>query len=333
MNDFRRSSHAIRTLAFGGLLGSLVAGCTIEQTGNGAGGNAASGQRTQIIKVDGSSTVAPISMAIAEVFEEQHPGARLKVNVSGTGGGFEAFGRGDIDISNASRPMKPSESAAAEANGTAYFEFTVAIDGLTIVVHPQNDWCNALTVEQLGAMWKKGSPVQKWSDVDPAWPKEPIKLFGADSKSGTYDYFKEETVGKDNPMRTDYQPNTDDNVLVTGVVGDKYALAFFGYAYYVENSQKLKAVAIAGHGRSASEAVLPTQETIRDGSYSPLSRPLYIYVNRQSLQRPEVREFAKFHLSDEGQRLVGLKQYIPLSPEQLEASRKSFDAAMATIEK
>ena len=178
-------------------------------------------------------------------------------------------------------------------------------------------------------MWSKDSTVHQWSDVNPDWPAEPIKLFGADAKSGTYDYFKEETVGKDNPMRVDYQPNTDDNVLVTGVAGDKFALGFFGYAYYAENTGKLKAVAIAGKGKDPSEAVLPSQQTIEDGSYSPLSRPLYIYVKKASLARPEVKEFAEFHISDEGQKLVELKSYIKLNPEQLAAAREKFQTALA----
>lgn len=297
-------------------------GCTVETTGS---------RTDQLIKIDGSSTVAPISMAIAEVFDDNHPDVTLKVNVSGTGGGFESFALGNTDISNASRPIKASEAEDCEKHGVKYVELMVATDGLTVAVHPQNDWCNALTIEQLAELWKKDSPVSQWSDLDPSWPSEPIKLFGSDAKSGTYDYFKEETVGKDNPMRVDYQPNTDDNVLVTGVAGDRYALGFFGFAYFVENSERLKAVAIVPRGEPADAAVLPSQETIENGTYRPLSRPLLIYVNLASLKRPEVREFAEFHLSDEGQQLVTLKGYIKLNPQQLEASRAKLAETLKSL--
>ena len=309
-----------------GLLACLAlscSGCTVETTGS---------RSDQLIKIDGSSTVAPISMAIAEVFDDNHPDVTLKVNVSGTGGGFESFALGNTDISNASRPIKSSEAEDCEKHGVKYVELMVATDGLTVAVHPQNDWCSALTIEQLAELWKKDSPVSKWSDLDPSWPAEPIKLFGADAKSGTYDYFKEETVGKDNPMRVDYQPNTDDNVLVTGVAGDKYALGFFGFAYFVENGQRLKAVAIAPKGQPATAAVLPSHDTIENGTYRPLSRPLFIYVKLSSLKRPEVQEFAEFHLSEEGQRLVALKGYIKLNPQQLEASRAKLAETVASLQ-
>ena len=318
-------------------LAMSLSGCSVEQgggDGSGAsssaeGGTTASGSKS--IDVDGSSTVAPVSMAVAEVFEENHPDVILKVNVSGTGGGFERFYKGETDISNASRPIKSSESEKCQENEVEYVEIPVGTDGLTVVVNPENDWCDAISTEQLALIWKKDSPVSQWSDVNPDWPDEPIKLFGADAKSGTYDYFKEETVGKKNPMRVDYQPNTDDNVLVTGVAGDKYALGFFGYAYYAENTDKLKALAIAGEGVDLADAVAPSQQTIEDGSYSPLSRPLFIYVNKKSLQRPEVQEFAEFHISDEGQKLVELKNYIKLNPVQLTEARAKFTEAMAAL--
>ncbi|MEZ6064929.1 MAG: PstS family phosphate ABC transporter substrate-binding protein [Planctomycetaceae bacterium] len=306
-----------------GLLGFVgLAGCTVEtasttESGSGAGGATQSSQ----INIDGSSTVAPISMAIAEGFGDAHPDVIPKVNVSGTGGGFEAFSRGDIDISNASRPIKSSEAEACEKNGVKYIELMVATDGLTVVVNPENDWCTALTVEQLVQIWSKDSQVNLWSDINPEWPAEKIKLFAPDTKSGTYDYFKEETVGKDGAIRTDYQPNTDDNVLVTGISGDKYSLGFFGYAYYVAAKGEVKGVAIAPKGADAAAAVLPTQETIENGTYTPLSRPLFIYPNLESLKRPEVAEFVQYHLSPEGQALVELKKYVKLNPEQLAASQ------------
>lgn len=303
----------------------LLAGCKVEMVGD------ARSEQKKLILVDGSSTVAPISMAIAEVFDDTHPDAIPKVNVSGTGGGFEAFYKGETDISNASRPMKDIERQRAGENNIRFSDLAIATDGVTVVVHPDNKWCNALTVKQLGEIWKKDSPIKTWKDLNPEWPDKNITLFGADSKSGTYDYFKEETVGKDNPFRTDYQPNTDDNVLVTGVAGDPYALGFFGFAYFAENTEKVKPVAIAKED-DLSKAVVPSQETIENGSYVPLSRPLFIYVNLESMKRPEVAAFVDFHLSDEGQRLVELKKYIKLNPEQLAASRAKLAEIKASLQ-
>lgn len=326
-------------LCCGLVLVACLTGCSVEQSTTSApstsstdAGESESSEATpqsgeKAINVDGSSTVVPISMAIAEVFEDQHPDVVLKVDRSGTSGGFEKFARGEKHISNASRAIKPTEIEACQKNGIQYTEVMIGVDGLTVVVNPANDWCQALTIEQLAKLWAKDSPVSKWSDLDPAWPAEPIKLFGADAKSGTYDYFKEETVGKEIPMRTDYQPNSDDNVLVEGVAGDKHALGFFGFAYYTENSSKLKAVAIAPKGADASAAIAPSVETIENGTYKPLSRPLYIYINNEALQRPEVKDFAAFHISNEGQELVALKGYIKLNPEQLAASRAKFEQA------
>jgi phosphate transport system substrate-binding protein len=320
-----------RTLCAAAILCASV-GCTIETAPKPGSGKSSGGSTGDtLIEVDGSSTVAPISFAVAEIFEDEHPEASIKVNVSGTGGGFERFAKGETDISNASRPIKPGEVELCEKNGVEFAEIKVGMDGLTVVVNPDNDWCDALTVEQLADMWKKESPVQKWSDINPEWPDQEIKLFGPDSKSGTYDYFKEETVGKDNPVRNDYQPNTDDNVLVTGVAGDKYALGFFGYAYFVENEGKLKPVAIAPEGKEASAAVLPTQESIEDGSYTPLSRPLFIYVSLKSMQDEAVRGFAQFHISDEGQDLVKHQKYVPLNAEQLAESRAKLKEVLAHL--
>ena len=280
----------------------------------------------------GSSTVFPLAEVLAERFIDEGYGGNITIDSIGSGAGFERFCvAGETDISDASRPIKDSEieSCGKLSPARTPIEFRVGTDALAVVVNPDNDWVGeeGLTLEELAKLFSVDTI--NWSDVNPDWPAEPIKLFGADAKSGTYDYFKEETVGKDNPMRVDYQPNTDDNVLVTGVAGDKFALGFFGYAYYAENTGKLKAVAIAGKGKDPSEAVLPSQQTIEDGSYSPLSRPLYIYVKKASLARPEVKEFAEFHISDEGQKLVELKSYIKLNPEQLAAAREKFQTALA----
>jgi phosphate transport system substrate-binding protein len=308
-----------------------LAGCTVDRRADDSGGPGGSKSgASEAINVDGSSTVAPISMAIAEVYEDQHPDVVLKVERSGTGGGFDKFARGEAHICNASRPIKPSEAEACRRNGVTYTEVMVATDGLTVAVHADNDWCTALTIDQLAKLWAKDSQVQNWSDLDPDWPAESIDLFGADSKSGTYDYFKEETVGAEVPMRTDYQPNSDDNVLVEGIAGNPYALGFFGFSYYIENRDKLKAVAIAPRGQGASAAVPPSVETVASGAYTPLARPLFIYVNNGELQRSIVREFVEFHLSDEGQKLIADKGFIALNPQQLAAAREKFQQAVAS---
>lgn len=332
-------SHAFHNQVLGLAIALLIAGCSVEQNNSGepstAGGTTTPGDNSKggelTIRIDGSSTVAPISTAISEVFDDEHPGVTPKVNVSGTGGGFEKFSKGETDISNASRAILPDEVASCEKNGIKFTEVMVATDGLTVVVNKENDWCKALTVAQLVQIWEKDSKVTNWSDVDPSWPQEPIHIFAPDSKSGTYDYFKEVTVGKKNPMRSDYQPNTDDNVLVTGVAGDKYALGYFGYAYYVESQDKLQAVAISPT-ENVADAVSPTQATIEDGTYKPLSRPLYIYINGESLKNPLIADFAKFHISDRGQELVALKQYIKLNASQLAASRAALEKSIADID-
>ncbi len=197
------------------------------------------------VVIDGSSTVQPITAAVAEEFSKRHPEARVPVGTSGTGGGFKKFIEGVLDINDASRPIKESEAAACREKGIEYLELMVAIDGLTVVVNPENDWCNGLTVDQLTAIWEPDSKIHKWSDLRPDWPAEPIKLFGPDADSGTFDYFTEVICGEAGRIRTDFQPSTDDNVLVTGVAGDKYALGYFGFAYYLENQGQVKGLAIA----------------------------------------------------------------------------------------
>jgi phosphate transport system substrate-binding protein len=201
------------------------------------------------VVLDGSSTVQPIATAVAEEFSKKHKDARVPVGTSGTGGGFKSFSRGDTDISNASRPIKDSEIAACKEKGIEFVELMVAIDGLTVVVNPENTWCDGLTIDQLKQIWEPGSKVSKWSDLRPEWPAEPIKLFGPDADSGTFDYFTEVVCGEVGKIRTDYQPSTDDNVLVTGVNGDSHALGYFGYAYYIENKDRVKALAIAPSSR------------------------------------------------------------------------------------
>ncbi len=298
--------------------------CTVEVAGT---TSSKGGDGAQTIRIDGSSTVAPISSAVSEIFEDQHPDVHLQVNTSGTGGGFERFGRGETDINDASRPIKPKEQQLCRDAGIDFVELKVAIDGLSVVVNKDNDWCRELTVGQLKALWEKDSRIAMWSDLNPKWPNKKIDLFAPDSKSGTYDYFLEAIIGKDGALRGNYQESVDDSVLATGVAGELHSLGFFGFAYYVENRDKLRAVAIAP-GHEGSAAVEPTESTIEAGQYVPLSRPLFIYVNTKSLQRPEVAEFVKFYLSDEGQKMVTVRKYVRLNEEQISESRQRLNEAL-----
>ena len=246
------------------------------------------------IEIDGSSTVFPVSEAVAEEFHKIHPDVRVNVGVSGTGGGFKRFTVGETDISDASRPIKDSEAQAAADNGIEYYPLRVALDGLSVLVSPENDFVECLTTDQLKMIWEPGSTVTNWSDVDPSWPSSKIALYGPDTDSGTFDYFTEEIMGEAQLSRPDYTASADDNVLVRGIAGGKYSLGYFGYAYYQENQDKLKLVAVD----SGSGCVQPTSESIENGSYSPLSRPLFIYVSKASMERPEVKAFVEFYLDN-----------------------------------
>ncbi len=266
-----------------------------------------------IIKADGSSTVFPITEAVAEEFQKAKKGTvRVTVGISGTGGGFKKFCRGETDIQDASRPILAGEMESCKAAGIQYMELPVAYDALTVVVNPDNSWVKSLTVAQLKKMWEPSAQgkVSKWNQIDPSWPDAPIRLFGAGSDSGTFDYFTEAVVGKAKSSRGDYTASEDDNVLVQGVIRDKNALGYFGYAYYAENASKLKAVPIAV--RDGKPAVAPSPNAVINGSYKPLSRPIFIYVNAKSIQKPEVKEFVEFYLKNAA-RLVKQVSYIPLS--------------------
>jgi phosphate transport system substrate-binding protein len=278
------------------------------------------------IRVDGSSTVYLITEAVAEEFRAEHPEVRSIVGFSGTGGGFKKFAAGEIDICDASRSIKDEEKVACEHNGVEFVELEVAFDGLSVVVNPENDWCNCLTVEQLKAIWQPESAVTKWSDLNPAWPDADIELFGPGTDSGTFDYFTEEIVGVAKSSRADYTASEDDNMLVTGVEGSKYALGYFGFAYYQENSDRLK---LLGVDPGDGHCVQPSLETVRSNSYRPLSRPLYIYVNVASLKRPEVASFVRFYVEQVGT-LAPEVGYVPLSDELAAKTRRVFDQAMAS---
>lgn len=263
------------------------------------------------IVIDGSSTVYPISQAIAERYNADNPHVEISVGQSGTGGGMKKFIVKEIDICNASRRIKDSEKEQCAAAGIEYLELEVAVDGLTVVVNQANDWAPCLKISDLQKIWEPGSRVKNWSDVNPHWPAEPIKLFGADTDSGTFEYFTEVVNGKARESRTDYTSSSNDNVLVNGVVDSKFALGYFGYGYYVENQDRLKAVAI--QAKDEGECVTATPETIENGTYAPMSRPLFIYVNKAALHRPEVASLVEYFLSDAGQTVVGERKFIRLS--------------------
>lgn len=273
------------------------------------------------VKIDGSSTVYLITEAAAANFQKHHPAVKITVGISGTGGGFKKFAAGEIDICDASRPIRPAEKEACQKNGVEYLELQVAWDGLSVIIHPDNDWARKMTVEQLRKIWHPDTAAKKWSDVDPAWPDQEIKLFGAGPDSGTFDYFTDAINGKEKLCRKDYEASEDDNVTVKGVAGNKYALGFLGFAYYQENQDKLTAVAVAAKG--TRNFVAPETETILKQRYQPLSRKLFIYVKKSSLQRPEVREFIRFYLRRDD--LVSTAKYIEMTRRQQFEQQEQFE--------
>ena len=246
------------------------------------------------VKIDGSSTVFPITEAVAEEFGKEQPRVRVTVGVSGTGGGFKKFSAGEIDINDASRAIKASEIKIAQKNKVEYIELPVAYDGISVVINPKNDWVDYLSVSELKRIWQPGSTVKTWKDVRPEWPDRKIRLYGPGTASGTFDYFTKAINGKSQASRSEFTKSEDDNVLVQGVSGDRDALGYFGFAYYIENKNKLGVVPI----KQGKSAVIPTETTINDGSYSPLSRPIFIYIRKSALKRPEVFEFTKFYLEN-----------------------------------
>ena len=275
-----------------------------------------------IISIDGSSTVYPITEAVAEEFQAAG-GTRVTVGVSGTGGGFEKFCNGETVISDASRPISEEEIAACEAAGIEYIELPVAYDAITVVVNPENTWAESLTVEELQMLWapEAQDTVMNWSDIRSDFPDEPINLYGPGTDSGTFDYFTEEIVGEDGASRADFTASEDDNVLVQGVASDPNALGYFGYAYYENNQDALKAVAIADEN---GEPVLPSAETVNNGTYTPLSRPIYIYVKESVADCPAVSEFVQFYLNNAPE-YVSEVGYVPLPQEDYQAAMSRFE--------
>jgi phosphate transport system substrate-binding protein len=305
-----------------------VGGCSESTTGGNATTAKSSTTAAGTVRADGSSTVYPITEAVAEEFRNEHPDVRAVIGFSGTGGGFKKLAAGEIDICDASRTIKDEERAACEANGVKFIELEIAFDGLSVVVNPENDWCDCLTVEQLKAIWQPESAISKWSDLKSEWPEEKIELFGPGTDSGTFDYFTEAVVGTAKSSRADYTPSEDDNMLVTGVEGSKFALGYFGYAYYSENKERLKLLGVdAGDGN----CVQPSLETVRSNTYKPLSRPLYIYVNQASLSKPEIAEFVQYYVDTVGQ-IVDQVGYVPLSDDVLAKTKQTLDVAL-TAEK
>jgi phosphate transport system substrate-binding protein len=325
----RRARALLATVALV-TVGLIAAGCG-DDSGNGGSGSGGDGDQklSGSIRTDGSSTVAPLTKVAAEDFQAENSGVTVTVGTSGTGGGFEKFCNGETDISNASRQIKEDdekEGANCKKNGIEWFELLIANDGLTVVVNKDNDWAKCLTVEQLKKMWEPAAEktITNWNQIDPSFPDQKLSLYGAGTDSGTFDYFTKAIVGEEGSSRTDYQPSEDDNVTVTGVSGEKGALGYFGFSYFEENADKVKAVEIDnGNG-----CVAPSVETVQDGSYAPLSRPLFLYVSSKAAVRPEVKAFVKFYL-DNIDTITKEALFVTLTDEQ----KATAEAELEAIEK
>jgi phosphate transport system substrate-binding protein len=299
---------------------AVAVAAVLVGAGCGSGQAASGGPVTS----DGSSTVGPFVTAAAEGFRAES-GTEVTVGISGTGGGFERFCRGETDLSNASRPIEEDEAATCEENGVEYVELQVANDALTVVVSRENDWVTCLTVEELNSIWKPGSKVRSWRDVRPDFPDEPLRLFGPGTDSGTFDYFTGEINGEEGASRTDYSASEDDNVIVQGVAGTKGGLGYFGFSYYEENQAALAAVEIDG----GSGCVPPSVETAQAGTYTPLARPLYVYVKRDAFERSEVDDFVRYMLDNEAS-IARQAQFVPLNDQQLADAEATLEDATAS---
>lgn len=283
-----------------------------------------------VIRIDGSSTVFPITEAMSEEFQTSQRGkVRVTVGISGTGGGFKKFCRGEIDVQNASRPISPNEIKACADKGIRFIEVPIAFDATAVVVNPKNTWLESIKVSELKKLWQPEAQdhISTWNQINPAWPQEKIKLFGAGADSGTFDYFTEAIMGKAKSSRGDYTASEDDNTLVTGVFGDKNAIGYLPMAYYEENRDKLRAVAIVNDLDEQSKAVLPAEKTVKDGTYRPLSRPVFIYVRGESLDKAEVLEFVKFYINNSPLYVPEVK-YVALTPKLYKLAMKRVDDRM-----
>ncbi len=323
MKSLKKSGILMSTLL---LAVTIMTGCGGNQQPGGAEQPAPGEQPAQestlsgTVLIDGSSTVFPITEAVAEEFQAANPNVRVTVGVSGTGGGFKKFIPGEIDINNASRKIKDNEVEEVKAKGFEALEVPIAFDGISIVVNPANDWVDYLTVEELSKIWAPDSTLKTWAEVREGWPAEEIKLYGPGTDSGTFSYFTEVVNGKEGASRSDYTASEDDNVLVQGVSGDKNALGYFGFAYYQENSSKMKAVPIKE--TADAPAVEPTNETINNGTYKPFSRELYLYVSSKSVaDKPEIKAFTQFYL-DHAAEMAELVGYVAMPAERYEEAKK-----------
>jgi phosphate transport system substrate-binding protein len=309
-----------------GLLATATAACGRSDSGsdgtNAASSNASSNLSGRI-EADGSSTVGPLVTAAAEDFQAQNPGVQITVGISGTGGGFERFCAGETDLSDASRPIKDDEEVPiCQKNGIEYTEFQVANDGIAVVTNKENDWATCLTVEQLNKIWGPDSKVDNWNQVDPSFPDQKLTLAGPGTDSGTFDFFTGVINGEEDASRTDYQATEDDNVTVQAVSGDKGGLGYFGLSYFEQNQDTLNDVEVDG----GSGCVAPTSETVQDGSYTPLSRPLFVYVKNTSLQKPEVAALMKYILDNQEQ-IAEKALFVPMTDEQAQKAESDYAAA------
>jgi len=302
-----RISTAVTTAA----LALVAAGC-------GGGGGSSS-----TISADGSSTVGPYVTAAAENFQKESDGVNITVGISGSGGGFERFCRGETDLSNASREIKDEEAEICASNGVEYIELQVANDALTVVVNKGNDWADCLTTDELKKIWEPGSKVSSWKQVRDGFPDNALKLFGPGTDSGTFDYFTDEIVGEEGASRTDFSASEDDNVVVQGVAGTDGGLGYFGFSYYEENQGTLKAVEVDG----GEGCVAPSVETAQAGEYTPLSRPLFVYVKTDALQRQEVEDFLRYMLENETA-IAEQAQFVPLNEDQIDENLGKLDEAV-----
>ena len=278
----------------------------------------------QVVKIDGSSTVYPITEAVAEEFQKA-TGTKVTVGMSGTGGGFKKFARGETDVQDASRPIQEEEVKATKEGGVEYLELPIAYDALTVVVNAKNDWVDSIQVSELKKIWEPEAQgkITKWNQIRPEWPNKEIKLYGAGSDSGTFDYFTEAINGKSKASRGDYTASEDDNVLVQGVEGDRYALGYMGFSYYAAHQKRLKALGIEWDAKG-KPTVRPSEPAVLAGTYNPLSRPLFIYVNVKSLEKPEVKKFVEFYLA-QVETLAKEVKYIPLPGDAYEKVKARFE--------
>lgn len=314
----RMPRRGIRLAAAVAAFGLLVAACGGSDDDTSTSGR--DEKLTGTIRIDGSSTVGPLSEAAAELFREEQSGVQITVGTSGTGGGFKKFCAGETDISDASRAIEASEQQLCQQKGITYEPFQVANDGIAVVVNKTNTWAQCLTVEQLKKVWDQGSTVGNWRDVDPSFPDERLQLFGAGTDSGTFDFFTKAVNGKEKQSRTDYNATEDDNVTVQGVSGTKGGLGYFGLSYYEQNKGNLKVVKVDGGGG----CVEPTTQTVQNGTYKPLSRPLFIYPSAKSLERPEVVGFVEFYIANTDD-IATQALFVPLTAGQKDALTRQLD--------